>query len=339
MNTNKIVIKNEDDAFKLLEKLLEGSLKRQEFDIEFEGWPVLSIYIKGKKYDQTITSSCMKGFLEFQKAIHRSYAEVKYKTPNSRSLTKEERECLEILVKVAGGSSDLSLNMQKLAENMVDAGVEKMDGTQITIVAVTALILLAGKSVFNHYITSRRLEREAQLNSEEKSHTLETIKAMSSEETERMKVIAKLIQKEPSLDNINRAAFDARTELLKGLKGAESAEFQGVAVTGEQADILTQNARRQSSEVRMDGYYRITMVDARKIGSFKVKIKDVDSGDEFWAGIDKESTRKDGIRIHLKNAEWGNEHIGLKVIAKDKDGEINSAKIIDILEGKVQDKL
>lgn len=325
------LIRNEDDAFSVLQSILQNQEGVNDFEIRLEGWPTLSIYVKGDKYHQTMTSSMMKGFLELQKAIYRSYSEVKYKTPTARHLTKDERDALEIEVTVEDGSSDYGLDLQGFAEKLLHAGIDKMDGTQVVVVVLGALLILTGGVVFKHYLSERRQEREAQLSSQEKISQVQAIQEMSQQETERTRLLTELVQKIPALDNINRSAYDAKTELIKSARTADIASFQGVELTGGQADLLTQNARRKSTGVRLDGIYRLQVVDFRPASKFRVKIVEIGSMEQLWAEVDESSISEPSMKKKLQRAEWERKAVELKIEAKDKDGEITNAKIIGVV--------
>ena len=67
-----IVIRSEEDAYEVLRKARDGELGPYN-SIVFDGWPTLNLYLKGDKFHQSITPTVMKGLLEFQKGIYRSY--------------------------------------------------------------------------------------------------------------------------------------------------------------------------------------------------------------------------------------------------------------------------
>lgn len=125
------IIQSEEDAYDLLSKCKENLVDfSQDVEIKFDGWPSLTVRLKGEKYKSTITPSIMAGFIEFQKAIYRSYALSRYNSININKLTKEEREELEIRVKVEEGSSlfgvDFQAALEKFMENVSDKLSKKM---------------------------------------------------------------------------------------------------------------------------------------------------------------------------------------------------------------------
>lgn len=110
-----ITIKNEIDVYNLIQKLEDGAFSDHLPEISFSGWPVLTIKLTGEEFDQSMTTGVMKGFMELQSSIYKSYATLKYGEPNAQKLNKDERKMLEISVKVEKGSSDLSVDYQQVA--------------------------------------------------------------------------------------------------------------------------------------------------------------------------------------------------------------------------------
>ena len=79
-----ITIRSEDDAYGLLQKLVDKSINIGDRQLSFEGWPTLTLRLQGQDYQSTITPPVMKAFLELQQGIYRSYATAKYNSPHKR---------------------------------------------------------------------------------------------------------------------------------------------------------------------------------------------------------------------------------------------------------------
>src|SRR5690606_13867462 len=93
-----LVIESEDDAWDLLEKLQSDDFETPD-DIVFGEWAALSIYLKGGKFQSSLTPSVFPVFQKLQKEVYRTYSQCKYGY-RTKSLTKEERERLEIVIHV-----------------------------------------------------------------------------------------------------------------------------------------------------------------------------------------------------------------------------------------------
>src|SRR6185312_2546185 len=103
-----IVVRSEGDAWKWLKRALANSIPTDSpVNLRFDGWPSLDLRFKGHDFDSSIPTRIMPPLLEAQKEIHRLYSQLRYGEQNLRRLTSEERERLELVVKVEKGSSVL----------------------------------------------------------------------------------------------------------------------------------------------------------------------------------------------------------------------------------------
>lgn len=327
------VIRSEDDAFNLLQELVrkEGQFDIGDLDVQFSGWPNLEIYAKGERYQQTISPAMMKSFLALQSAVYRSYALSKYNSPNVNKLTKQEKEALEIRVKVEKGSSNFSLDLQKLAEHFIDGAMGKMTGDQLLIVMITAMLLLFGHIAIKQILEHRRQVRTEELSAGTQREQLAVMQTMTQEETKRAELMQKLVQENSKIDNLYRIAYDANMDMLKGLETAELSNFQGVPLNAEQAHLLVQNARRKSNQIRLDGKFRILGVDSSLKSDFKLRVLSLESHEEFVAQVQEKDLTMSAT-AKLQQAEWERRPIMLHINASEQHGQIKKAVIVAVGE-------
>lgn len=314
-----IVIRSEEDAYEVLRRARDRELGPYN-RIVFDGWPTLNLYLQGEKFHQSITPTVMKGLLEFQKGIYRSYAAAKYDHPAKR-LSEKERDELEIRVDVNDGSSDLEVNFQELAEKLFAQMVGKMDAQDIVITIVTIAVLYFGTSAYRSFLENRKETRIKEISDETQRETLAALKYTSEQETKRAQIIADLAKDNSKVDNIAQIAFDAQTDVVKALAAGSTAKVEGIPLTAEVAESLTQNARRKSEEVRLDGVYRLIKLDWTDPSKFKVKVFNTKSGITLDAEVQDDSlTGK--YKEALREAEWGRSPVVLKINAKTFGDEL-----------------
>lgn len=313
INLPDIVIRSEDDAYEVLRMARDGELGPYK-SIVFDGWPTLNLYLKGDKFHQSITPTVMKGLLEFQKGIYRSYAVAKYDHPGKR-LSEQEREDLEIRVDIKDGSSDLDINFQELATKLLGQMVGKMDSQDIVITIVTIAVLYFGNSAYRTFLENRKETRIKEISDDTQRETLAVLKYTSEQETMRAQIIADLARDNSKVDNIAQIAFDAQTDVVKAMAAGTTAKVEGIELTAGIADSLTQNARRKSEEVRLDGIYRLIKLDWTDASKFKVKVYNVKTGLSLDAEVQDDSlTGK--YKEALREAEWSRSPVALKINAK-----------------------
>lgn len=312
-NIPDIVIRSEADAYEVLRLARDRQLGPYN-SIIFDGWPTLNLYLKGEKFHQSITPTVMKGLLEFQKGIYRSYAAAKYDHPAKR-LSEQERDDLEIRVDVYEGSSDLGINYQELATKLFEQMVGKMDSQDIVITIVTIAVLYFGTSAYRSFLENRKETRLKEISDETQRETLAALKYTSDQETKRAEIIADLAKANQKISNIAEIAYSAQTDVVKALAAGSSAKVEEIPLTSSIAETLTQNARRKSEEVRLDGIYRLIKLDWADPNKFKVRVFNTKTGIYLDAEVQDDSlTGK--YKEALREAEWSRSPVTLKINAK-----------------------
>ncbi|EMN7321955.1 hypothetical protein WB896_004340, partial [Vibrio vulnificus] len=288
--------------------------------------PTFTMRGVGEGYDATITPALMKGFLELQSAIYRSYAIARYNTPKATKLSQYERDLLTIKIKVEQGSSLFGIDFQEILENLAGELVGKMDAKTIVITVLGFAALYFADSSYKNYLDSRVQTRVQEVQSEEKKAMFEHMKFAQEQETERAKIMASLVASQPRLQTISNFSDDAKAELIKRGGNGDLLEVQGIEIDGESATELMKNARKKSNAILLDGQYRILFVDSSNPESFKVKLRSIDSKDEFMAVVE-DTTLDHKFLLALQKGEWSRKPIKLHIDAKESNGEIRAAKV------------
>lgn len=308
-----IVIQNEEQAYAILHKALNNKIEEYG-TIRFEGWPTFNLYLKGEKFDRSITPTVMRGLCEFQKGLYRSYAAAKFDNPTKR-LTDEEKDAFEIKVKVQGGSSTCDIEFQKIAIKLIEELGPRMNPTHVLITVVLIAVLFFGTSAYKSYLNARKETRMKEITDETQKEVLATLRFTSEQETKRNALIGQLVKNDHRLENIERLAHDTHTEIVKSLSAATESKLDGIHLTPDVTDILTQSARRKSNEVRLDGNYRLLKLDWSDSTKFKVKVINTRTGLQIDAVVQDDSlTGK--YKEALKAAEWSRTPVALKINAK-----------------------
>ncbi|MEX3222831.1 hypothetical protein AB4P27_23545 [Escherichia coli] len=319
-------IESEQQAFDLLESYLDGYGLPDI--LSFNGWPNLTIRLTGEKFNRSLTPSVMKGFVEMQAQINKSYALAKYGVPDVRKLTKEELDALEIEVTVEQGSSIVEINIDGFLTKLTQELVGKMNATEIMFTVLGAAVIWGGVTVFKRFLDNRKDIRLAEIAKDGEKEHLRTMQIMSEQETKRLRVISEMIAEKPLLDNMDRMSYDAKTQMVKSFVRSDNAQIDGVTIDSEMAKELVTNARRRSSEMRIDGIYRIEEVNNTDPESFKVKVRRVDTDQRLTCVVQDVFLDESGNKEALQRAEWERKPVHLSINAKHVDGDIKSAVIL-----------
>ncbi len=334
MATEELLITTEEQAYALIENYLSGYSLPE--NISFDGWPNLTFKLEGENFNQSLTPSVMKGFIEMQSQINKSYALAKYGIPDPRKLTKEEREELEIKVTVEKGSSVLNVDIDGFLTKLAQELVGKMSPQEIMVTVISAALIWGGVSIFRRYLDNRKEVRLAEINKDGDKEHLRTMQTMSLEETKRTEIITRLMEQKPLVDNMDRMSYDAKNEMVKSFVRADKAVIDGVTIDSEMARELTTNARRRSTEMRIDGVYRIEEVNNTDPESFKVKVRNVRNDQRLTCIVQDVFLDESGHKAALQNAEWERKLVHLTINVSHIEGVIKSATILYVRD--VEDK-
>jgi hypothetical protein len=329
-----LTIRSDADAYAFFAKYLDGKAKIE--DVVLEGWPKLKIRLRGEKFEQSLTPGVMKGIIELQNAINRSYALNKYGIANAGRLTADEREELEIVVKVDKGSTILEIDFQALLTHAATKMIDKMDPITLAVTVVAAGAIWASSTVVKKYLENKKEEKILSAKTESEREYFESMRFMSTQETKRMELLTRVIEKNHELMNVYRHAEDAKTDLLKSMSRADEAEIAGVPIDSETAKELSANARRQSNEIRLDGMYRILRNDTTDPLAFRVRVRSINNNAVIDASV-QDITLTDRTKRILQVAEWSRAPVKLGINAKDLDGTIKNAIVVSVEEVNVHE--
>lgn len=324
---SKLAITDEGQALDAIKRFLEG--EKLNGELKLDGWPKLHVRLVGEKFDGTITPTVMKSFLELQNLVYRSYAIAQYGTDDTRKLSKEERDELEIEVKVEEGSSIFEVDFQDVLVKFATKAAEQMTPEMIAVTVLGLGVLWAGKTTYAAYLNNRREIRQAESKTEEQRDMLQSIERLSKQETERLKIIDNMMLRQPALAQVGSQAYDTQTEMLRGFASAEQATVGEVTVTADIAGELITNARRKTVEQRLDDYYRILRVDSSNPDEFRVKVRKNKGTLEFEAVVE-DSFLNAEMKEVLQYAEWERTVVLLRINAKVLDTNIKQAVILGV---------
>lgn len=323
----KIKIDSEEEAWSILQQLLNGSLKVENVDdIVFNDWLKNTVYIPNDRYESALSAYMMQGWVETQRALYRSYAIVANGVPDARTLTDGQREKLELIVTVRSGSSDQEAALSDIIKEVLVGAVDKMDPTTIAIVVVSLALIWAGQSVARTWISDRKEERIAETNNKSMIKALETIQTTVEGDREKSQLLQQVISQQPVLAELKKEAETSRSELIKHTSHVD-AVINGVRLTSTEAESLSKTVRKTSEEERKDGLYKILRVDTTVPDGFRVHIESVSDGETLQADV-QEVMSSLNDRALIQAAEWSKIPVQLQINARVKDGKVMDATIL-----------
>lgn len=332
------IINNLNDALELLKRALNDEL--DHYDLQISDLNKFSMHLTGDKFHQTITPSVMKGFIDLQNAIYRSYAQIKYNEASILKLSKHEKDVLELEVKVVDGSAGFELNIQELFEKLLGLLVGKMTSKHIFILVLSTILLYGGYEVHNNYLENQKEIRLAEIALEKdvssKQERLATVALLSDRSADETKeVLARAAQVAPQVKIIKEEAKNASHSLIKSAQAAESIDFDdgNIRLSGEAAKELTKTPPNKWSDVRIDGIYHVVNVDSSHSAKRKIRIRNIETQQEILAILENDTLDQKNLNL-IQEAEWGYNPVYLKVRAKELNGMYKEAQILEAKELK-----
>lgn len=320
-----------EDVTRLLDQAINDEL--DHYDLKIVDLEKFSMHLKGDKFHQTITPSLMKGFIDLQTAIYRSYAQIKYDNSSALRLSKSEKDALELEVRVIKGSSGFEPNIQEILENLLKLLANKMTSRHVFILALSTILLFGGYEAYNLYLDNQKDIRLAEIalekDAHEKQERLATIALVSNKpvnETEAILNRAAMVT--PEVNNIREEAKTASHSLIKSAQAANSIDFNNgkIKLSGEAAKELSRTSPTKWTDVRIDGVYHIINVDSSHSAKRKIRIRNVETQQETLAILENDTTDEKYLNI-IQEAEWGYTPVKLKVYAKELNGIYKEAQI------------
>lgn len=319
------IVRNDEDAWKLLSAALKGEVQISGPEsVKFVGWPHLNVHVKER--ESAISPSMMEAFVDLQKALYRSQALVKYDTADMRLLTDEDKASVEMEVRVSEGSANYDVDLQALAMKMLEEAATKMEPVHFLILILGAGLLFAGTVVFNNWIQTKAETRQREVSSEDIKAALEALKHNSEQDTVRTRLLTEALQQQPKLVVIRNEADNARTSLLRGITDEGEVTVQGTVLDGEVASELLRRERNPSKKVAVEGVFNILRVDTTSADGFRVQLRHVDTGEVITAGVQDVFLSEEQRRV-IQEAEWEKAPVRAKIDAFRVGGNYSRAVI------------
>lgn len=279
-----VKVTNSEQAWELIRNLATNTVDTKGARLSFENFPVVAIKYDGPNFDATISTRICDVIYELQYEVNRIYALAVY-GDETHLLSKDEKEQLEIFIKVAPGSSDLFADLGKAFNKMVEEGFKKMDSKHVAIVLATATVCLTTYVVSDRYFQYK-----------ESTSKDEIMRTMSTEETERMKIIQEIVAVKPEAETAVAAGKALGDKALKAIKPDETVTKEGETLNYTDVKEKFKRTRTTPEEVDFTAMVYIKEIKVSDQGEFFAHLELADSGETCTAKISgTESALKDGI--------------------------------------------
>lgn len=334
---NEVTIRNENEAYDILEKLLSGAIDARNVRLNFDGWPLVHLHVKGKEWDSSLTPTLMQGLIDLQKAVYRAHALNCYGSANVTKLKDDEKDALEFRAQVGPGSSDISISLGAQTTAILQKLADKMTPELIAITVVSLAVIWGGGAALRVYFERDKEKVLAKLQSEQAIAQLEQVKFMSQEETKRLEILSRAISANPRIEQVADQTADAMRTIVKSCSDADETILQGVSLSSEVAQQLTSTTRNTSNEVRLDGEYTVLAVNSSDPLEYKVSLLPKGQDRHFLATVKSDAVALDPkIKQTLQIALFDRSAIFLFVLGRKKGDVVTEATIKGAIEVRIK---
>lgn len=242
MATETFIVTNEADAWNILQRWLN---KEEIGEVEFEGWPILSINIRGEDYKSSLNSSQMAALVEFKKIVSRSYSVVTHGSYDMRRLKLDEEEQLEFTTQVRPGSSLTDTDLTPLVQAFASA-VTTHPTMSVIFGIVVALALVARPVILKHYET-----RAKQIDAEERARLMDL--SLTAAERAHYSTFEKALKRlERVYPQLSRAIPEVSAGFWRFASASANADemtVAGIKLTQSDLEILSERRQRRARDV------------------------------------------------------------------------------------------
>lgn len=292
----EIRISSEEDAWRLLEQLLNSSGETPPPDrISISGWQPELLFFPDGVADYVVLPATARAISEFHATLQRAFAHMAYGEPNASRLRNEDKEKLELRILVKKGSNGYNVQDHAL-EFLLNGLVNKMSGEQITLSVVTFLLLYFSGVFGKHWLSLRAQEKRD-------SAEISARVSLSQEETKRAEIMATALSRRPDMQPVSDIADDGRAALVRGVTRTTRGRVMGTEITGEEARQLISKPKEERTGTKIDGYYEVIKLETENPDGFYGKLRNIETGAEFDIEMDYNFLTDEDISVIFSAAK------------------------------------
>lgn len=301
-----VVIKNEEDAWKLLDKILNS----KEYDdyLEFQNWPNISINIKGERYSSTLPAGLLEKLSFIQRNLNSFYGETVY-GGDARFLKKADKHEIELVYTIVKGSTDIKADatglLNKLGESMAKPSTQKI--TAITLCFIS--LAISGAFVLGTH--------------------MDNIKEI---EIEKQKTLQKAIEALPQLKDTSGQLHGTFRKIISAASDADSIQLGDIRLGKHEINKIAEKDKNKYEKDVLESEFQVTSLRGYD-NHYSVGITDLKQNRKLMAKLFKGHT-KDGDLALLANSLTNEEVIELVVGVKIIDNNYAKAEVLEIKPNK-----
>ena len=261
----------------------------------------------------------MPPLLELQNEIHKIYCRTRYNSSDTKKLTIDERERLELIVFVDKGSTEFTTNLFKVLNEI--AKNTNMSANQLIGLILGVSLIVSSNAAWQDWLIAK-----------EKEHSDEVRIELSKQDTERLRIIKEETNRIPELKQSKIEIDNFKSNISRKLEPTDQILINSTPIIdGEYASQIIPPSKQSSKDVRLDGKYPINQVKFpnKYGGDYRFSVTNLSDDRTFFVDVSPDMLTAEQIAI-LKESSFGIKHISLSINAKEYRGQISNARMVSI---------
>lgn len=282
MDANPATLKIEtlEEAREIFFKVAAGTDTEVNFDgIEFGEYFHLEFHLPS--YSSEMPRQFIQSYHSNYKRLYQLVALIENGRADIKTLTKEQQKRYEFSVRVTEGSSNLEDNGSEILAGALREAFKKMSSRQAVLVILGSVLLGCTAWGAVTYIEAQKDVRLAEITSQEREATIQSITAAQATDVATMREIVSIMQ---ASGEVGRSAVAAVNDIqdgrLRAMSETDVTEIGGVTITQEQAKELRSTARKRSIEVTVKQEMRVVDVNTSDDANIVVTLEDPETGEQ-----------------------------------------------------------
>jgi hypothetical protein len=210
------VIRSQEDAWLLLERLVEEHEQDRDFSVEFSGWPKFHLGIRGERYSGTLPGPLLIQLAKIQTLSNSYYGWIVHEG-DARNLRKYEKHELEMLFEVRQGSTMIKADLTAFFTKLSEALSKKKTSTKAAIVIIVLALSISGAVVvpqISEDLTNQNMQR---INLQQRALDLAAEKSNSAADFSR--TYKEIVSSVSDASSIQIGATELSAEQIRGISG------------------------------------------------------------------------------------------------------------------------
>jgi hypothetical protein len=325
-----VVIKSEGEAWEFFQRALGGEFADKPLIPRFEGWPSQEIIFWIGDKHEVLTAPMMEALLDYQRGLYRSFLFLTADTTNLQRLSGELRARYEVEFRVGEGCTKLIPDFGGILDKVIEASVGKMTGTELTVTILGIALIWGGVVAWRAWLKHKSEVAANEASNAKTRDFLRNQRFASEAETQRLEIVTRALVQATGSYALVEASTEAKDGIIRAASRVDATEVGGVAITPEVAQRMSRRSRSEPEHSVLEGAFEVLRNDSAPNMRFRVKLRHVESGREFFAYIRDALLAGDDREI-ISDAEWAQTPFWGRVEIRTTRGEIIDATVVQAL--------